>query len=360
MSDTDNHETLVKAHRKSMIIRRSLLAAGPILATIVGLYFYAVGGRYVSTDNAYVRAGLVSIASNVEGQAVDVRVRANQAVKKGDILFVIDPEPFDLALGEAEAVLADTRLQVEALRAELKRKQAGLNTAEEDAAYQKTEFARHEQLVKTNTVSRARYDEVRHRYSEARSELATIRQDIAKTLAELGGDPNIDTAAHPRVLRASSTRDKAALDLRNTQVRALVDGIVARIDLQPGEYVQAGAPVFAMMATNAIWVEANLKETELTHIKPGQKVALVVDTYPDVELDAVVSGISPAAGSEYAVLPPQNATGNWVKITQRVPVRIELAEGERAPPLRSGMSVHVSIDTGRNRGWPFGGAAAQQ
>lgn len=360
MTDTDTHADMVKAHRKRTLTRRTLLAAGPLLAVAISLYLFAVGGRYVSTDNAYVRAGLVSIASNVAGQVVDVRVRENQAVKKGDILFVIDPEPFDIALREADAVLADTRLQIEALRAELKRKQAGLNTAEEDAAYQKTEFERHARLVKTNAVSRARHDEVRHRYSEARSELATIRQDIAKTLAELGGDLNIETARHPRVLRAESTRDKAALDLRHTKVHAMVDGVVARIDLQPGEYVQAGAPVFAMMAMNAVWVEANLKETELTHIKPGQKVTLVVDTYPDVEIDAVVTGISPATGSDYAILPAQNATGNWVKITQRVPVRIELAESERAPPLRSGMSVHVSIDTGRKHGWPFGGASAQQ
>lgn len=360
MADSDQHEAKVLRNRRRNIVRRSLLALGPIVAVAAGLYVYATTGRYVSTQNAYVRAGQVSVTSNVSGQIVAVHVRENETVVKGQVLFVIDPEPFEIALREAEAVLAESRLQIEAKRAELSRKRAELRSAEENAAYQKTEFDRHTRLVETNTVSRSRFEEVRHNHTEARSRLATIQQDIAESVAELGGDARIDTEAHPSVMKAISARDKAALDLRNTRVHAMTGGIVARIGLQPGEYVQAGAPIFAMMAAGSLWVEANLKETELTHIKSGQSATLVVDTYPDVELKAKVSGISPAAGSEYSVLPAQNATGNWVKITQRVPVRIEIETADNVPPLRAGMSVEVSIDTERKRGWPFGNAAAQR
>lgn len=360
MADAEQHDAKVLRNRRRNILRRSLLALGPIVAVAAGLYVYATTGRYVSTQNAYVRGGQVAVTSNVSGQIVAVHVRVNESVDEGRLLFVIDPEPFEIALREAEAVLAEARLQIEAKRAELSRKRAELKSAEEDAAYQKTEFDRHARLVETNTVSRSRYDEVRHNYTEARSRLITIQQDIAQSIAELGGDANIDTEAHPKVMKAISARDRAALDLRNTQVRAMTGGIVARIGLQPGEYVQAGAPIFAMMAAGSLWVEANLKETELTHIKQGQSATLVVDTFPEVEFRAKVSGISPAAGSEYSVLPAQNATGNWVKITQRVPVRLEIVPADNHPPLRAGMSVEVSIDTERKRGWPFGGAAAKR
>ena len=161
--------------------------------------------------------------------------------------------------------------------------------------------------------------------------------------------------AGAKVLKARARLEEARRNLRNTTVRTRVNGIVAKTGLQPGEYVTAGQTIFALMATDSMWVEANIKETDLTHVRPGQKATLVIDTYPDVELHAVVSGISPAAGSEYSVLPAQNATGNWVKITQRVPVRLELAGDTRGVPMRAGMSANVSIDTGRKRGLPFGG-----
>jgi membrane fusion protein (multidrug efflux system) len=183
--------------------------------------------------------------------------------------------------------------------------------------------------------------------------VATARRDIDTVLAELGQGG--DAGHHPKVLKARTRLDEARRNLRNTTVRTRVNGVVARIGLQLGEHVTAGQTMFALMATDSVWVEANVKETDLTHVRPGQHATLVIDTYPDVTLDAVVSGISPAAGSEYSVLPAQNATGNWVKITQRVPVRLELAGDTKSVPLRAGMSANVSIDTGRRRGLPFGG-----
>lgn len=339
--------------RRRRSARIALLVAGPAVALAVAGYFYVSGGRYVTTDNAYVRAGMVSVASNVSGEVVRVMVRENQPVKAGDVLFQIDPEPYEIAVAEAEAELAETRLDVGSLRAKLDMKRSELATASSDADYQQGEFARYSKLAQSNTISRAKMEEVEHRLTEARNRVATARRDIDTVIAELGASEGADR--HPKVLRARSKLEEAKRNLRNATVRTRVNGIVGKTGLQPGEYVTAGQTVFALMATDSVWVEANVKETDLTHVRPGQKATLEIDTYPGVELKAVVSGISPAAGSEYSVLPAQNATGNWVKITQRVPVRLELTGDTAGIPLRAGMSADVSIDTGRQRGLPFGG-----
>lgn len=330
-----------------------LLVLGPVIALVVAGYFYATGGRYVTTDNAYVRAGMVSVAANVSGEITQIMIRENQAVKAGDVLFQIDPEPFEIAVAEAEAELAETRLEVESLKARLDMKRSELASASSDVEYQQSEFARYSRLAQSNTISKAKLEEVEHRLTEARNRAATARRDIDTVIAELGAGGGPDK--HPKVLKARTRLEEAKRNLRNTTVRTRVNGIVAKTGLQPGEYVTAGQTMFALMATDSMWIEANIKETDLTHVRPGQKVTLVIDTYPDRELQAVVSGISPAAGSEYSVLPAQNATGNWVKITQRVPVRLELTGDTRGVPLRAGMSANVSIDTGRKRGLPFGG-----
>lgn len=333
--------------------RIALLVLGPVVALVVAGYLYASGGRYVTTDNAYVRAGMVSVAANVSGEIIQIMIRENQAVKAGDVLFQIDPEPFEIAVAEAEAQLAETRLEVESLKARLDMKRSELASASSDVAYQQSEFARYSRLARSNTISKAKLEEVEHRLAEASNRAATATSDIDTVVAELGAGGVADR--HPKVLKARTRLEEAKRNLRNTTVRTRVNGIVAKTGLQPGEYVTAGQTMFALMATDSMWVEANIKETDLTHVRPGQKATLVIDTYPDVELRAVVSGISPAAGSEYSVLPAQNATGNWVKITQRVPVRLELTGDTRGVPLRAGMSANVSIDTGRKRGLPFGG-----
>ncbi len=331
--------------------RIALLVLGPLVALVVAGYLYASGGRYVTTDNAYVRAGMVSVAANVSGEIIQIMIRENQAVKTGDVLFQIDPEPFEIAVAEAEAELAETGLEVESLKARLDMKRSELASASSDVEYQQSEFARYSRLAKSNTISKAKLEEVEHRLTEARNRAATARRDIDTVIAELGAGPD----KHPKVLKARTRLEEAKRNLRNTTVRTRVNGIVAKTGLQPGEYVTAGQTMFALMATDSMWIEANIKETDLTHVRPGQKATLVIDTYPDRELQAVVSGISPAAGSEYSVLPAQNATGNWVKITQRVPVRLELTGDTHGVPLRAGMSANVSIDTGRKRGLPFGG-----
>ncbi|MEN3975915.1 HlyD family secretion protein [Emcibacter sp. SYSU 3D8] len=341
--------------RRRRTVRVALLVLGPLVAVLVAGYLYVSGGRYVTTDNAYVRAGMVSVAANVSGEVIDIMIRENQAVKVGDALFQIDPEPYEIAVAEAEADLADARLDVQSLRAKLDMKRSELATASSDVEYQQNEFARYSRLAKSNTISRAKLEEVEHRLTDARNRAATARRGIETVMAELGGGLAGDATRHPKVLRARTRLEEAKRNLRNTTVHTRVNGIVAKTGLQPGEYITAGQTVFALMATDSMWVEANIKETDLTHVRAGQTATLEIDTYPDVTLRAVVSGISPAAGSEYSVLPAQNATGNWVKITQRVPVRLELTGDTSKVPLRAGMSVNVSIDTGRQRGLPLGG-----
>jgi membrane fusion protein, multidrug efflux system len=295
---------------------------------------------------------MVSVASNVSGEVIQIMIHENQAVKAGDVLFQVDPEPYQIAVAEAEAELAETRLDVGSLQAKLDMKRSELASASSDVDYQQSEFARYSKLSQSNTISRAKMEEVEHRLTEARNRVATAKRDIETVVAELGAGGGADR--HPKVLKARTKVEEAKRNLRNTTVRTRVNGIVGKTGLQPGEYVTAGQTVFALMATDSVWVEANIKETDLTHVHPGQNATLEIDTYPDVELHAVVSGISPAAGSEYSVLPAQNATGNWVKITQRVPVRLELSGDTHGVPLRAGMSANVSIDTGRKRGLPFG------
>ena len=353
MTENWGDSSLVRPVHRRRTARIALLVLGPLVALAVAGYFYVTGGRYVTTDNAYVRAGMVSVAANVSGEIVQIMIRENQAVKAGDILFQIDPEPYEIAVAEAEAELAENRLDVESMKARLDMKRSELATASSDVAYQQNEFARYSRLAQSNTISRAKLEEVEHRLTEARNRAATAKRDIDTVIAELGAGGVPDR--HPKVLKARTRLEEAKRNLRNTTVRTRVNGIVAKTGLQPGEYVNAGQTMFALMATDSVWVEANVKETDLTHVRPGQKATLVIDTYPDVELRAVVSGISPAAGSEYSVLPAQNATGNWVKITQRVPVRLELTGDPHGVPLRAGMSANVSIDTGRKRGLPFGG-----
>jgi membrane fusion protein (multidrug efflux system) len=354
MTENRGENSPARPARRRHTVRVVLLVLGPLVALAVAAYVYATGGRYVTTDNAYVRAGMVAVAANVGGEISKIMVRENQPVKVGDVLFQIDPEPYEIAVAEAEAELSAARLEVESLRAKLDMKQSELASASSDVDYQQSEFTRYTRLAQSNTVSKAKLEEVEHRLTEARNRAAVAKRDIETALAELGQGSDADH--HPKVLKARTKLEEARRNLRNTTVRTRVNGVVARIGLQPGEHVTAGQTMFALMATDSVWIEANIKETDLTHVRPGQRATLVIDTYPDVTLHAVVSGISPAAGSEYSVLPAQNATGNWVKITQRVPVRLELTGDTKAVPLRAGMSADVSIDTGRRRGLPFGGS----
>jgi membrane fusion protein (multidrug efflux system) len=339
------------SRRRRRTVRRALLTLAPLLVIAAAAYLYLTGGRYVGTDNAYVKVDTVSVSPEVSGPIVAVDVAENQRVTAGQALFRIDDAPFRLALARAEAQLQSTRTDIESLKASYRQKQAEIALARTNEAYAKQEFDRQAALVQSNAVSRARYDEARHNFDAARQQIAVVQQQLAQILAQLAGEADIAAEAHPSYLNARAERDRAALDLARTVVRASIPGIAGRKPVV-GQYVKAGDPAMTVVADRNAWIEANFKETDLTYVRPGQTVTIAVDTYPGHALAGTVESISQATGAEFAILPPQNATGNWVKVVQRIPVRIAVAVHDGDPPLRAGMSTDVEIDTGRRRALP--------
>ena len=326
-------------------LRLPLLLLGPLLALGVAAYFYLTGGRYVSTDDAYVRYNKVLISSDVAGRVIRQAVDENDAVTQGQLLFAIDDEPYRIALARTESLLAAARDEVEALRGAYRQKQAQLKAAQASADYLQREWVRQQNLEKQNVASASKVDEAGRSAEVARQQVAAMQQDIAQTLAALDGDPDLPVDRHSRVMQALAARDQAALDLRHTKIAAPADGIVANLDPRPGQYVTVGLAMCSLIESGSLYIEANLKETELTHVKPGDAATITVDTYPGRVWHAKVTSISPGTGSVFSILPAQNATGNWVKIVQRVPVRLHIMPGEDVAGLRAGMSVDVEIDT---------------
>jgi membrane fusion protein, multidrug efflux system len=340
--------------RRSALRRRLrpvLLSLGPLVLAAVAGYFYLTGGRYVSTDDSYVRYDKVQISSDVAGRIVEEAVDENQEVKKGQLLFALDDEPYRIALARAEAALAASRDEVAAMRAAYQQKAANLRGAQFSADYLQREYERQRRMAQQNLASEAKVDEAQRSAEVARQQVAAMQQDVAQALANLGGDPNLPPEQHPRVRQAQAARDQAALDLRHTRILAPADGIVANVDPRPGQYVTTGQSMCSLVESGSLYIEANLKETELTHVKPGDVAVVSVDTYPDRVWHATVTSIGAGTGSEFSVLPPQNATGNWVKIVQRLPVRLHIVPSEDVAELRAGMSVTVEIDT-RHRSAP--------
>ncbi|MYZ49755.1 HlyD family secretion protein [Rhizobiales bacterium L72] len=334
--------------------RRTFLMLGlPLLVALAGGYFWVTGGRYVSTENAYVQQPKVSIAPDVAGRIVTVAVRENQRVGAGDVLFQIDPEPYRLALEQAEAALAGARLDVDRLRSAYHSATADLQTAKDTLAFRKNELARQQKLVGNGYVTKSQFEETRLAEQEAEQQLRSAEQQVASALAALGGSPDIATDDHPAVLEALANRDQAKFNLERTRVAAPRPGIVSQTGrLQIGQYVAAGTAVMSLVEPEDTWVEANFKETELTGMAVGQQAELTFDTYPGRSFEAEVASIGAGTGAEFSLLPAQNATGNWVKVVQRIPVRLHIVSPPQDVALRTGMSASVSVDTGHVRGLP--------
>jgi membrane fusion protein, multidrug efflux system len=326
-------------------LRPLLLLLGPLLLVAVAAYFYLSGGRYVSTDDAYVRYNKVQISSDVAGRITEVAVSENQQVKRGQLLFQLDDEPYRIALARAEAVLAASRNEIEAMRAAYRQKDANVRASVASADYLQREYERQKRLAAQNVTSESKVDEAQRSALVARQQVAAMEHDLQQALANLGGVADLPVEQHPRVLQALAARDQAALDLRHTRIFAPSDGIIANIDPRPGQYVTVGQSMCSLVEGGSLYIEANLKETELTHIHPGDAATVEVDTYPGRVWHAQVTSIGAGTGSEFSLLPPQNATGNWVKIVQRLPVRLHIRDDEDADALRAGMSVTVDIDT---------------
>jgi membrane fusion protein (multidrug efflux system) len=334
------------------LLRAVLLVIVPIVAVFAGLYIYARGGREVETDNAYVKQHNLAVSAEVSGRVAEVAVHDDQAVVQGSLLFRLDPTPFEIAASKARAQMDVVRTDLQSLRAEYRSTLLDAAAAEERIAFLARQLQRQE-LLKEKGMSRADvYDEARHNLEEARSRLQNIHEMTNRVLASLLGDPHLPAERHPRFVEAKAALDAATVDLAHTVVRAPAAGVVSNMRLQVGEHVEKGAAIFSLIQSGPVWVEANFKETQLTHMRPGQRATVVADAYPDIEWPATVQAIAPATGAEFAVLPPQNATGNWVKVVQRLPVRLEVEQPSGQQQLRAGMTVTVTVDVGRERGLP--------
>jgi membrane fusion protein, multidrug efflux system len=322
----------------------------PVILAIGAGYFYLVAGRYASTDDAYVKADMVQVSSDVGGRVVAIEVHENEKVKAGQVLFRLDDRNYRIALERAQAQLASARLQVDGMRATYRQKQADLKQTQNTFDYQQREFTRQQQLLAEHVTSQAKFDEAKNGLDMARQGAAAMEQQLAVIVANLGGDPNLPTDQNPMVQQAQAAVDQAQLDLSHTVISAPSEGIVTKVDKLPvGEYLNAATPAFALVSTQHVWIEANFKETDLTHMVPGQVASVDIDTYPDHTFTARVQSIGAGTGSEFSVLPPQNASGNWVKVVQRIPVRLVIEDGDENRPLRTGMSVNVEVDTGHRQ-----------
>ncbi len=331
------------------LLRLLLLVGVPLLVGAAALVIWQRGGRYITTENAYVKAHIVQVAPEVAGRVVEVAVHDHAHVPAGGLLLRIDPEPYRLALAKAEAELDAARTLVETARATYRETLSELGELEHRADYLMRQFRRQQELNQRGYAPATRMEETQNEAQVARERINVLRQRLARLLTTLKGDPELPVDDHPTVRERVADRDRAALDLARTTITAPMAGTVVNMRLQVGEQLKPATPVFALVSDRRPWVEANLKETTLTHIAVGQQVDVALDIYPDVTWVGEVESISPATGAEFAILPPQNASGNWVKVVQRLPVRIRLLPFAGEPALRAGVTATVSIDTGRQR-----------
>ena len=329
--------------------RRYLLMFGlPVILAVGGGYFYLTGGRYIDTDNAYVQQSKVSISPDIAGRVVSVSVHENQAVKAGDTLFKLDPEPFQIALDQANAALASARVNVEQLRVAYGTAQAKLASAQATLEIRQRELDRQSSLAGKGVSTAATVDDTTLAFQTAQSAVTLAQQEVANATAALGGDPEIKTEDHPAVRTALAAKENAERNLAKTTVVAPASGIVSQVaSLNVGQFVGAGTTIASLVETGDTWVQANFKETQLADLIAGQPAEITVDAYPGLKLKGHVDSIGAATGAEFALIPAQNATGNWIKVVQRIPVKIRVDE-DSADVLRTGMSAVVAVDTGKS------------
>jgi len=343
-------ETPLHARQRSRVLRPLLMLGGIAVVAVISFFYWLNGGRYISIDNAYVRAAKVAVSTDVSGTVVEVKVREGQRVKAGDVLFRLNPHKFQIALNGARANLAQVELSLRAMKVDYQRMLRDIEAQDAKVQADQAAFERYGNLVRGGGVTRADYDEIRFRLAANKAVVASLTEYAQVQLAKLGGDPDVDVRTMPQYLMAKSTVDEAERQLSKASFTAPFDGIATQVEsLQPGMYMTSGTPAFGLVSHERMWVEASPKETDLTHVTIGDPVTVTVDTYPGRVWRGIVESISPASGAEFSILPAQNASGNWVKVVQRIPLRVKVERAPGDPELRAGMSVVVRIDTGHVR-----------
>lgn len=320
-------------NKKLVVVSLVLLAA-----LIGGLAYLHFAGRTRSTENAYINADVVNVAAQVAGRVIEVHVKENQHVHRGDALFDIDPEPFAIALERAQADLALASQSSRQDNAEVAVARAQVEQTDSDLANARNIYSRDKKLVAQHFLSQQALDDAQTRVQSLQAALDQTRAKLAKALSVPA-----KTDERGDVLKAQAAIAQAKLDLAHTHVVAAQDGQISNLTLTAGSLVGVGVPLFALIEENSFYIDANFKETELAGIRPGQDVEIQIDMYPGQNFTGTVVSVSGGTGTAFSLLPPQNATGNWVKIAQRVPVRIKLAPMDDAHPLRIGATATVSV-----------------
>jgi len=351
-------EYIERLRSDRILLRRFLMVGGVAVVVVAFLGFWLLGGRYVGTDDAYVRAGQLMVSTDVSGLVRQVDVVQGQHVKVGQELFRIDPLQFQIALDNAKANLAQTRLTIVSMRSDYQRMLRDIAAQEATVRLDQLTFDRYAALLRVNSISQMTTDQAKFALQTAQSTLSSLKDTAEVQLAKLGGSLDIPIESLPQYRQAKAQVDEMQRQLDHTVVRAPFDGTVTEVDsLQPGTLVISGLSAFSttsavgLVSDNNIWIEANMKETDLDHVHIGDPVEVTVDSYPGRKWRGDIDSISPTTGSAFAVLPAENASGNWVKITQRVKVKVKLDLEKSGPPLRTGMSTYVSIDTGHRLWW---------
>ena len=334
-------------------MRFGLFALLPV-ALLIGGYWYVTGGKVMSTDDAYVDAEKVGISTDVAGIVQDVDVSDNEVVKTGQVLYRLDPRQFQIALNDAKANLAQTALAIDAMKQDYKRMLSDVAAQQAQVGLDQTNYQRDTMLLKSATVSQAIFDQAQSTLDTDKNKLESLHQQAQVQLAKLDGNADIPAEQHPQYQQAQAKVDEAQRQLDHTVVKAPFSGLVTNVPaIAPGKYLAASTTAFYLVDIDHAWIAANPKETELTYVRAGQPATITIDSYPGVTWHGVVQSISPAAAQEFSLLPAQNTSGNWVKVVQRVPMRVRVDTDDKSkPPLRAGMSAIVDVDTGHARGFP--------
>lgn len=350
--EADNQANAPRSRRQQRM-RSVLFLLLPILL-IAAVFWYVYGGRIMSTDDAYVNAEKVGVSTDVSGTVAEVDVRDNQQVAAGQVLFRLDPLQFQIALARAEANRARTALTLQAMQRDYGRMLTDAAAQQSQVTLDRTNFDRAVRLLANGVESRADYDRARYKLQDDGNQLAALREQARVQLARIDGNPDLPVGRLPQYMQAQAQVAEAQRELDHSVVRASFAGLVTDVPaIAPGKYLPASTTAFYLVDTQHVWVDAMPKETQLTYVRAGQRATVTVDTYPNAEWHGTVQSVSPAAAQEFSLLPAENSSGNWVKVVQRVPLRIRLDSSDRRmPTLSAGMSAEVAVDTGHARGWP--------